>query len=111
MFSMLTLFVQELYPTFLISLSFTWPLTLCWIRLNWELCVCIGDPDGKKTVNSSVNIRSKTGYSVLGIRAASFVGIHVSTALKCCVDYVLWLDNCNNYYDPTHKRASTFVGK
>ncbi|KAF5775717.1 putative UDP-glucuronate 4-epimerase [Helianthus annuus] len=40
-----------------------------------------------------------------------FVGIHVSAALKRCVDYVLWLDNCNNYYDPTHKRASTFVGK
>ncbi|KAJ0478854.1 putative UDP-glucuronate 4-epimerase [Helianthus annuus] len=52
---------------------------------------------GKKTVNSSVNIRLKTGYSVLGIRAAGFVGIHVN--------------NCNNYYDPTHKRASTFVGK
>ncbi|KAF5775718.1 putative UDP-glucuronate 4-epimerase [Helianthus annuus] len=50
-----------------------------------------------KTVNSSVNIRLKTGYSVLGIRAASFVGIHVSAALKRCVDYVLW--------------ASTFVGK
>ncbi|KAJ0478800.1 putative UDP-glucuronate 4-epimerase [Helianthus annuus] len=63
----------------------------------------------EKTVNSSVNIRSKTGYSVLGIRAAGFVGIHVSAALKRCVDYVLWLDN--NYYDPSYKRASTFVGK
>ncbi|KAM0008384.1 putative UDP-glucuronate 4-epimerase [Helianthus debilis subsp. tardiflorus] len=40
-----------------------------------------------------------------------FVGIHVSAALKRCVDYVLWFDNCNNYYDSTHKRASTFVGK
>ncbi|MFS7925632.1 putative UDP-glucuronate 4-epimerase [Helianthus anomalus] len=69
------------------------------------------NPDGKKTVNSSVNIRLKTGYSVLGIRAAGFVGIHVSAALKRCVDYVLWLDNCNNYYDPTHKRAPTFIGK
>ncbi|KAJ0478810.1 putative UDP-glucuronate 4-epimerase [Helianthus annuus] len=62
-----------------------------------------------KTVDSSVNIRLKTGYSVLGIRAAGFVGIHVSVALKRCVDYVLWLDNCNNYYDPTHKRAPTFI--
>ncbi|KAJ0665734.1 putative UDP-glucuronate 4-epimerase [Helianthus annuus] len=68
-------------------------------------------PRWEKRVNSSVNLRSKTGYSVLGIRAAGFVGIHVSAALKRCVDYVLWLDNCNNYYDPTHKRASTFVGK
>ncbi|KAJ0483722.1 putative UDP-glucuronate 4-epimerase [Helianthus annuus] len=76
-----------------------------WRRLNWELCV-YGDPDGKKPANSS-----KTGYSVLVIRAAGFVGIHVSAALKCRVDYVLGLDNCNNYYDPTHKRASTFVVK
>ncbi|KAJ0665696.1 putative UDP-glucuronate 4-epimerase [Helianthus annuus] len=68
-------------------------------------------PRWEKTVNSSVNLRSKTGYSVLGIRAAGFVGIHVSAALKRCVDYVLWLDNCKSYYDPTHKRASTFVGK
>ncbi|KAF5775703.1 putative UDP-glucuronate 4-epimerase [Helianthus annuus] len=68
-------------------------------------------PRWEKTVDSLVNIRLKTGYSVLGIRAAGFVGIHVSAALKRCVDYVLWLDNCNNYYDPTHKRASTCVGK
>ncbi|KAM0008380.1 putative UDP-glucuronate 4-epimerase [Helianthus debilis subsp. tardiflorus] len=58
-------------------------------------------PRWEKIVDSSVNIRSKTGYSVLGIRAAGFVGIHASVALKGCVDY----------YDPTHKRASTFVGK
>ncbi|KAJ0483719.1 putative UDP-glucuronate 4-epimerase [Helianthus annuus] len=64
-----------------------------------------------KTVDSSVNIRLKTGYSVLGIQAASFIGIHVSAALNRCVDYVLWLDNCNNYYDPTHKRAPTIIGK
>ncbi|KAJ0478909.1 putative UDP-glucuronate 4-epimerase [Helianthus annuus] len=36
---------------------------------------------GKK-VKSSVNIRSKTGYSVLVIGAASFVITHISAALK-----------------------------
>ncbi|KAJ0665779.1 putative UDP-glucuronate 4-epimerase [Helianthus annuus] len=35
-----------------------------------------------KTVKSSVNIRSKTGYSALVIRAAGFVRTHISAALK-----------------------------
>ncbi|KAJ0673215.1 putative UDP-glucuronate 4-epimerase [Helianthus annuus] len=35
-----------------------------------------------KTVKSSVNIRSKTGYSVLVIGAAGFVRTHISAALK-----------------------------
>ncbi|KAJ0851478.1 putative UDP-glucuronate 4-epimerase [Helianthus annuus] len=84
-------------------------LTILVVKLG-AVCVYRG-PRWEKTVNSSVNIRSKTGYSVLGIRAAGFVGIYVTAALKRCVDYILWSDNCNNYYDPTHKRASTFIGK
>ncbi|KAJ0860736.1 putative UDP-glucuronate 4-epimerase [Helianthus annuus] len=35
-----------------------------------------------KPVKSSVNIRSKTGYSVLVIRAAGFGRTHISAALK-----------------------------
>ncbi|KAF5775864.1 putative UDP-glucuronate 4-epimerase [Helianthus annuus] len=35
-----------------------------------------------KMVKSSVNIRSKTGYSVLVIGAAGFVRTHISAALK-----------------------------
>ncbi|KAJ0860665.1 putative UDP-glucuronate 4-epimerase [Helianthus annuus] len=50
-------------------------------RLNQELFVCIGIQMGK-TVKSSVNIRSKTGYSVLVIGAAGFVRTHISAALK-----------------------------
>uniref|UniRef100_A0A251SYR6 Uncharacterized protein n=1 Tax=Helianthus annuus TaxID=4232 RepID=A0A251SYR6_HELAN len=49
--------------------------------LNQELFVCIGIQMGK-TVKSSVNIRSKTGYSVLVIGAAGFVRTHISAALK-----------------------------
>ncbi|KAJ0717416.1 putative UDP-glucuronate 4-epimerase [Helianthus annuus] len=45
--------------------------------------VCIGIRMGK-TVNSSANIRSKTGYSVLVTvtGAAGFVGTHISAILK-----------------------------
>ncbi|MFS7925567.1 putative UDP-glucuronate 4-epimerase [Helianthus anomalus] len=35
-----------------------------------------------KTVKSSVNLRSKTGYSVLIIGAAGFIRTHISAALK-----------------------------
>uniref|UniRef100_A0A251UWQ3 Putative NAD(P)-binding domain-containing protein n=1 Tax=Helianthus annuus TaxID=4232 RepID=A0A251UWQ3_HELAN len=57
------------------------------------------------TVKSSVNIGLKTGYSVLVTVAAGFVGILISTTLRCRGDYVLGLDNFNSYYDPTLKRA------
>ena len=38
-------------------------------------------------------------------RSTGFVGTHVSSALKRRGDGVLGLDNFNDYYDPTLKRA------
>ncbi|KAF5775979.1 putative UDP-glucuronate 4-epimerase [Helianthus annuus] len=63
------------------------------------------------TVKSSVNIGLKTGYSVLVTVAAGFVGIHISSTLRCRGDYILGLDNINSYYDPTLKRAHQHVWK
>ncbi|KAJ0717376.1 putative UDP-glucuronate 4-epimerase [Helianthus annuus] len=66
-----------------------------------------------KTVNSSANIRSKTGYSVLVTvtGAAGFVGTHISAILKRHDDCVLGLDNFNNYYDPTLEGLVKFCWK
>ncbi|MED6137855.1 UDP-glucuronate 4-epimerase 3 [Stylosanthes scabra] len=59
----------------------------------------------EKRVRSSARIRSPNGVSVLVTGAAGFVGTHVSAALKRRGDGVLGLDNFNNYYDPSLKRA------
>ncbi|KAJ0860748.1 putative UDP-glucuronate 4-epimerase [Helianthus annuus] len=64
-----------------------------------------------KMVNSSANIGSKTGYSVLVTGAAGFVRTHISAILKRHDDCVLGLDNFNNYYDPTLEGLVKFVGK
>ncbi|KAJ0860754.1 putative UDP-glucuronate 4-epimerase [Helianthus annuus] len=61
-----------------------------------------------KMVNSSANIRSKTGYSVLVTGADGFVRTHISAILKRHDDCVLGLDNFNNYYDPTLKGLVKF---
>ncbi|KAF9668823.1 hypothetical protein SADUNF_Sadunf14G0043400 [Salix dunnii] len=59
----------------------------------------------EKRVRTSARIRSRNGFSVLVTGAAGFVGTHVSSALKHRGDGVLGLDNFNDYYDPTLKRA------
>ncbi|KAJ0483797.1 putative UDP-glucuronate 4-epimerase [Helianthus annuus] len=64
-----------------------------------------------KTVNSSVNIRSKTRSASLVTGAAGFVGTHVSAILKCHDDCVLGLDNFKNYYHPTLKGLVKFCWK
>ncbi|KAF5801198.1 putative UDP-glucuronate 4-epimerase [Helianthus annuus] len=64
-----------------------------------------GGPVWEKRVKSSARIRSRTGVSVLVTGAAGFVGTHVSVALKRRGDGVLGLDNFNDYYDPSLKRA------
>nr|GEV85737.1 UDP-glucuronate 4-epimerase 3 [Tanacetum cinerariifolium] len=64
-----------------------------------------GGPDWEKRVKSSSKIRSKNGFCVLVTGAAGFVGTHVSAALKKRGDGVLGLDNFNDYYEPTLKRA------
>ncbi|KAK8289073.1 hypothetical protein V6Z12_D07G166400 [Gossypium hirsutum] len=66
---------------------------------NW------GGPAWEKRVRSSARIRSRNGISVLVTGAAGFVGTHVSAALKRRGDGVLGLDNFNDYYDPSLKRA------
>lgn len=64
-----------------------------------------GGPAWEKRVRSSARVRSRNGISVLVTGAAGFVGTHVSTAIKRRGDGVLGLDNFNDYYDPTLKRA------
>ncbi|PKI71792.1 hypothetical protein CRG98_007808 [Punica granatum] len=64
-----------------------------------------GGPTWEKRVRSSARVRSRNGISVLVTGAAGFVGTHVSAALKRRGDGVLGLDNFNDYYDPSLKRA------
>ncbi|KAK1376318.1 UDP-glucuronate 4-epimerase 3 [Heracleum sosnowskyi] len=68
--------------------------TFSWGGAKWE-----------KRVRNSAKIRSPNGISVLVTGAAGFVGTHVSAALKRRGDGVLGLDNFNDYYDPSLKRA------
>lgn len=66
-----------------------------------------GDTRWEKRVRSSAKVRShgSGGISVLVTGAAGFVGSHVSGALKRRGDGVVGLDNFNDYYDPSLKRA------
>ncbi|PHU04920.1 UDP-glucuronate 4-epimerase 5 [Capsicum chinense] len=59
----------------------------------------------EKRIKSSAKVRSRNGISVLVTGAAGFVGTHVSAALKRRGDGVVGLDNFNDYYDPSLKRA------
>ncbi|XP_042501339.1 UDP-glucuronate 4-epimerase 1-like [Macadamia integrifolia] len=65
-----------------------------WGGIQWE-----------KQVRTSAEIRRTGGMSVLVTGAAGFVGTHVSLALNRRGDGVVGLDNFNNYYDPSLKRA------
>ncbi|KAE8730792.1 UDP-glucuronate 4-epimerase 1 [Hibiscus syriacus] len=67
-----------------------------WGGIQWE-----------KQVRNSAQIHRSGGMSVLVTGAAGFVGTHVSLALKKRGDGVVGLDNFNNYYDPSLKRART----
>ncbi|XAR66155.1 UDP-glucuronate 4-epimerase [Bertholletia excelsa] len=71
---------------------------------NW------GGPQWEKRVRESARThdRSVSGgrrLTVLVTGAAGFVGTHVSASLKRRGDGVVGLDNFNNYYDPSLKRA------
>ncbi|KAL9289800.1 hypothetical protein ACSQ67_024433 [Phaseolus vulgaris] len=66
---------------------------------NW------GGPVWEKRVRASARVRSRNGFAVLVTGAAGFVGTHVSAALKRRGDGVLGIDNFNEYYDPSLKRA------
>ncbi|KAL3536964.1 hypothetical protein ACH5RR_000330 [Cinchona calisaya] len=64
-----------------------------------------GDPAWEKRIKASAKVRATNGMSVLVTGAAGFVGTHVSSALKRRGDGVLGLDNFNDYYDQSLKRA------
>ncbi|GFY94234.1 UDP-D-glucuronate 4-epimerase 3 [Actinidia rufa] len=68
--------------------------TYSWGGLAWE-----------KRVRASARIQTTNGLLVLVTGAAGFVGTHVSAALKRRGDGVLGLDNFNDYYDTSLKRA------
>ncbi|KAK9098003.1 hypothetical protein Syun_025048 [Stephania yunnanensis] len=94
------LFLIALTASYLSFQSFVDPKNrhypISWGGLNWE-----------KQVRTSAQIREsrQRGMSVLVTGAAGFVGSHVSLALKKRGDGVVGLDNFNDYYDPSLKRA------
>jgi UDP-glucuronate 4-epimerase len=59
----------------------------------------------EKQVRHSSTPRRPNGMSILVTGAAGFIGAHCSLALKKRGDGVLGLDNFNDYYDPSLKRA------
>ncbi|MBA0681379.1 hypothetical protein Goari_023187 [Gossypium aridum] len=65
----------------------------------------VGGAAWEKQVRHSATPRRVNGFSVLVTGAAGFIGSHCSLALKKRGDGVLGLDNFNDYYDPTLKRA------
>ncbi|PHU11117.1 UDP-glucuronate 4-epimerase 4 [Capsicum chinense] len=58
-----------------------------------------------KQIFESAKIRRTHGMSVLVTGAAGFVGSHISIALKKRGDGVVGLDNFNDYYDVSLKKA------
>ncbi|PKA53110.1 UDP-glucuronate 4-epimerase 3 [Apostasia shenzhenica] len=65
-----------------------------------------GGREWEKRVRSSARVRRHPfGLTVLVTGAAGFVGTHVSNALHRRGDGVVGLDNFNDYYDPSLKRA------
>eukprot|EP01018_Ginkgo_biloba_P015665 Gb_26316 [translate_table: standard] len=64
-----------------------------------------GGHDWEKHVRYSCRVKKESGLVVLVTGAAGFVGTHVSLALKKRGDGVLGIDNFNDYYDPSLKRA------
>jgi UDP-glucuronate 4-epimerase len=71
-----------------------------WGGLHWE-----------NQVKRSAHAKKEEGKVVLVTGAAGFIGMHVSLALKKRGDGVVGLDNFNNYYDPSLKRARNGVLK
>ncbi|GAB4853625.1 UDP-glucuronate 4-epimerase 1 [Ancistrocladus abbreviatus] len=69
------------------------------------LTASLGSIQWEKQVRNSAQIHRSRGMSVLVTGAAGFVGTHVSLALKKRGDGVVGLDNFNNYYDPSLKKA------
>ncbi|TYI16791.1 hypothetical protein ES332_A08G278800v1 [Gossypium tomentosum] len=68
--------------------------TASWGGIQWE-----------KQIRNSAKTNRPGGMSVLVTGATGFIGSHVSLALKKRGDGVVGLDNFNNYYDPSLKKA------
>ncbi|KAH6804123.1 UDP-D-glucuronate 4-epimerase 3 [Perilla frutescens var. frutescens] len=73
-----------------------------WGGQGWERRVLAS---ARPRSNSPSHAAGRGHLSVLVTGAAGFVGSHVSLALKHRGDGVVGLDNFNNYYDPSLKRA------
>ncbi|XP_074590231.1 UDP-glucuronate 4-epimerase 1-like [Curcuma longa] len=84
------------FQSFVESSSKYFPST--WGGMQWE-----------KQIRASATPRRPGGKSVLLTGAAGFVGTHVSLALRKRGDGVVGLDNFNNYYDPSLKKARKAV--
>ncbi|CAN4084339.1 unnamed protein product [Withania somnifera] len=90
-----------LWPLFLVALTASY---LCFITVTGNRYFS-GHHHWEKQVINSAQIQRAHGVSVLVTGAAGFVGSHVSLALKKRGDGVVGLDNFNNYYDPSLKKA------
>ncbi|KAG8487298.1 hypothetical protein CXB51_020859 [Gossypium anomalum] len=92
------LFLIALTASYLSFQSFVdsgnWYFTASWGGIQWE-----------KQIRNSAKTNRPGGMSVLVTGAAGFIGSHVSLALKKRGDGVVGLDNFNNYYDPSLKKA------
>ncbi|CAN0912249.1 UDP-glucuronate 4-epimerase 6 [Linum grandiflorum] len=88
------LFLIALTASYLSFQSFVDSGSRYWGGIQWE-----------KQVRNSAQIHRSGGMSVLVTGAAGFVGTHVSLALKKRGDGVVGIDNFNNYYDPSLKKA------
>ncbi|XP_031473081.1 UDP-glucuronate 4-epimerase 1-like [Nymphaea colorata] len=64
-----------------------------------------GGPLWEKQVRKSCHRKRSDGLIVLVTGGAGFIGTHVSLALKKRGDGLVGLDNFNDYYDPSLKRA------
>lgn len=89
------------------STMFLWVLFLFALTLAFRSCFFSGFHgfDKHQVKNSAQIHREKNGKTVLVTGAAGFVGTHVSLALKKRGDGVVGLDNFNDYYEPSLKRA------
>ncbi|CAN6449664.1 unnamed protein product [Victoria cruziana] len=101
------------------STMFVWAVFLIALTLSYlsfqsfmdtgtrYLAASWGGHQWEKRVRESARPHRARGMKVLVTGAAGFVGTHVSLALKKRGDGVVGLDNFNDYYDPSLKKART----
>ncbi|XP_028773639.1 UDP-glucuronate 4-epimerase 1-like [Neltuma alba] len=96
------------------STMFLWALFLIALTVSYLSFQSVGSPylssswggtKWERQVRASARINRRGGMAVLVTGAGGFVGSHVSLALKRRGDGVVGLDNFNNYYDTSLKKA------